>query len=424
VLLLFHYSSIYEEGKVQKVLSMNKILVFIFLFFFINGTFVTAVNPIFASEIVENSWATKTPMNHARSSLGVVAVDGKIYAIGGYGSGVTSVVGVNECYDPATDTWTTLTSMPTPRANFAIAAYQEKIYCIGGLAYGISSELGRNSYYPISYAIVEVYDTVTDSWSTKKPSPISGEHLRACIVDENFFIINRQGSLFLYDFINDSWTEKTSYPVTDFWTLFFISAVVDNKMLIIDVIKGDDFLPLKLQTKVMIYDSKTDVWSEGTSRSEGTTFFTSASAGATTGVYAPKNVYIFGAERGVERATSYLRTAQFAWVYDPTRDSWSTTEIMPTDRTDFGVAVVDDILYVVGGCTSNDLHSSGTTTTPSAFTEQYVPIGYSSTPLTSDSSINGAFLTDSAVVVIVLTTSIVVLVSLFFYVRQRRKDGK
>ncbi|MCL1970209.1 MAG: hypothetical protein FWF66_01940 [Candidatus Bathyarchaeota archaeon] len=37
-----------------------------------------------ASELVENSWNTKAPLSQARASLGVVAVDGKIYAIGGY----------------------------------------------------------------------------------------------------------------------------------------------------------------------------------------------------------------------------------------------------------------------------------------------------------------------------------------------------
>ena len=63
--------------------------------------------------------------------MGVVAVDGKIYAIGGtteLGYEPSSVVGTNECYDPGSDMWTTLEPMPTPRTNFAIATYEGNPY--------------------------------------------------------------------------------------------------------------------------------------------------------------------------------------------------------------------------------------------------------------------------------------------------------
>ncbi|MDR0319034.1 MAG: hypothetical protein LBI09_03260, partial [Nitrososphaerota archaeon] len=41
-------------------------------------------------------------MSQARYGLGVVAVGGLIYAIGGYTD--DGVVGINECYDPVSDT--------------------------------------------------------------------------------------------------------------------------------------------------------------------------------------------------------------------------------------------------------------------------------------------------------------------------------
>jgi hypothetical protein len=48
---------------------------------------------------------------------------------------------------------------------------------------------------------------------------------------------------------------------------------------------------------------------------------------------------------------------------------------MTTTRSDFGVAVVNDILYVIGGY----LRSSSRVT-PTAVNEQYVPFGYSIPP--------------------------------------------
>jgi GH43 family beta-xylosidase len=110
---------------------MNKLFSLMLIFFFISGSFVGVFGSASASRLVENIWVPKTPMSQTRFSLGVVAVDDKIYAIGGFTQ--SGYLGTNEQYDPATDTWTTLASMPTPRNEFAIAACQGKIYCIGGM---------------------------------------------------------------------------------------------------------------------------------------------------------------------------------------------------------------------------------------------------------------------------------------------------
>ena len=82
----------------------------------------------------EDSLVSKAPMQEARIGLGVAVVNGKIYAIGGVGTGggTGGFCVFNEEYDPATDTWTFKASMPTPRSAFGIAVYQDRIYCIGG----------------------------------------------------------------------------------------------------------------------------------------------------------------------------------------------------------------------------------------------------------------------------------------------------
>ncbi|MDR2719474.1 MAG: hypothetical protein LBC03_01540 [Nitrososphaerota archaeon] len=99
---------------------MNKFIPFMLLFFFISGTFTSSFTPVSASELVEDSWNTKTPSpNPERQAFEVVTVEGKIYAIGGFyytetpyhivGSVlVENYLGTNERYDPVTDTWTTL----------------------------------------------------------------------------------------------------------------------------------------------------------------------------------------------------------------------------------------------------------------------------------------------------------------------------
>jgi N-acetylneuraminic acid mutarotase len=152
------------------MVSMKKFVVAILLFFFIISLIVTAFNHVSAVDLVENSWNTKAPMTQARYGLGVVAVEGKIYAIGGITT--NGLVGTNEQYDPLLDMWVTLEPMPTARSFFAIATYQSKIYCIGGYVPGEWPLAPSNET-----CVNEVYDISTNSWSSKSPFPgkLNGE---------------------------------------------------------------------------------------------------------------------------------------------------------------------------------------------------------------------------------------------------------
>jgi len=58
---------------------------------------------------------------------------------------------------------------------------------------------------------------------------------------------------------------------------------------------------------------------------------------------------------------------------------------MPTSRIDFGVAVVDDVLYAIGGYTKPSQYG----VQPVAVNEQYIPIGYGVPPkITVHSPVN------------------------------------
>jgi N-acetylneuraminic acid mutarotase len=168
-------------------------------------------------------------MSQARFNLGVVALDDKIYAIGGQTDEADGYVGTNEQYDPKKDTWFTLKSMPTSRSKFGIVAYEGKIYCIGG-----SNTKGF-------LYVNEVYDVATDQWSTKKPlpiGPISRLSVQAHVVDGKIFVIAAR-LLYMYDSVTDLWTQKASLPQTVASDPYVYSAVVDNQII---VIINDEYL--------------------------------------------------------------------------------------------------------------------------------------------------------------------------------------
>jgi len=377
---------------------MNKIIPIAVIFFFISGPFAATVSPVSASKLVEDSWNTKTPMSQARVNFGVVAVNGKIYVIGG--NTENGLQGINEQYNPKTDTWVTLEPMPTPRGSFAIATFQDKIYCIGGETF--------NEQEKATCGLNEVYDTVTDSWSVKAPLSFDGLHLQACVVNGKIFVITKRYSdvpgLFMYDPIADLWTNKTSAPVP-----LVFSCSVGNKIISVGNFPIEHIEPeLSYEQKVLFYNPETDVWSEGKTLS--TPIQGNVAVGVTSGVYAPQKIYVLGSNYNI--------------AYDPISDTWLTAKTMPTTRNDFGVVVVDDVLYAIGGRAPL---SGYFVLLPTSLNEQYVPIGYSYTPIDpkpSDSLTTfkpEPFKYPSVYIIVALLIILIVTVtaSLFFYFKRK-----
>jgi hypothetical protein len=125
-------------------------------------------------------------------------------------------VGTNEEYDIATDTWTTKTPMPTPRAYFAIVVYQNKIYCIGGII-GIGQGFydGTSVLLPmrILSGVNEVYDPATDTWENKTAAPVAGMMMKAAVLNGKIYLID--GNLNeVYDPTSDTWTTKAPPPIS------------------------------------------------------------------------------------------------------------------------------------------------------------------------------------------------------------------
>ena len=84
---------------------------------------------------VSDKWSKKASIPKARIYLSVSAVDGKIYAMGGslaIDSKVENLLSTVEEYDPKTDKWTEMPDMPSARCVFSARAVNGKIYAMGG----------------------------------------------------------------------------------------------------------------------------------------------------------------------------------------------------------------------------------------------------------------------------------------------------
>ena len=101
-----------------------------------------------------------------------VALDGKVYVIGGLtpGGGTTDRV---EAYDPGTDSWDEKAPLPKALHHSGATALGGKIYVAGGFV--------KTGFAPV--ADVFVYDPSADSWSAGPPMPTARGALAAAAVD-------------------------------------------------------------------------------------------------------------------------------------------------------------------------------------------------------------------------------------------------
>jgi hypothetical protein len=309
------------------------------------------------AEVVEDSWKSKASMLEARALLGIAVVNGKIHVIGG---------SIHYVYDPATDDWVAKEPMPTERLYFGIAVCQNKIYAIGGGYW--DADVGW-----ITSNVTEVYDAATDSWESKTPMPTGRMSLSASAVDGKIYLIAGEtggpSSIValneVYDVANDTWTTKKPihYPVDS-----YASAVVGGKIYVISGFEG--LYHGTLVDYTQIYDPTTDSWSMGASLPES---LRDGAAGAITGTLAPKRIYVIGG--GPEMVALNLTQ-----VYNPENDSWTMGAQMPTARGWLAVAVVNDLIYAIGG--SPYVMGSSLPTN-----EQYVPFGFG-TPAPSNGGLS------------------------------------
>jgi len=298
--------------------------------------------------MIENSWATKAPMHTTRAHAGVATVKGIIYAIGGsqtlnYSNHFFSVtLNTTEAYDPATDIWTEKTSIPTSRTRFGTAVYQNKIYCIGGLI------LSKNGTRTTLTGINEVYDPSTDTWETKTSMPTARDGFMANTVDGKIYLIGgwyqlettygnvgNTAQVDVYDPSTDTWTTGKSMPKA---VAIYASAVVDNKIYVISGMAGSSAITNLTQ----IYDPKLDSWSLGAPIPMGVK---DAGAGAITGANLLKAIYVVGGSNAGAPLNGQITNQ----VYSVETDSWSMAEPMPMDKAGLSATVMNNTLFVIGG---------------------------------------------------------------------------
>ena len=237
--------------------------------------------------IAQFPWTSKLASSTARENAAAVAINDRIYVVGGartdagfYRGPVTGVV---EAYDPKTNTWAAMPSMPTARALLVAAVVNGKLYAIGGAAEG-GTTVGT----------VEEFDPGTEVWTARAPMPTPRYSAAGAQVGGRILVAGGSGSGFLSTSVSE------------------------------------------------IYDPATNSWSTAGSLPSERTELAGAESGG--------RMYAIGGNEGLTAALlPWYFPYRNVDAYDPTTNAWTSRSAMPTARWELTVVAVDGKLLAIGG---------------------------------------------------------------------------
>lgn len=207
--------------------------------------------------IAEFPWVAKQSMVLPRRDFATATLNGLIYVIGG-GDVLAGVIpapptATVEVYDPATDSWTLAAPMPRAVTNHAAVALDGKIYVIGG----------QEEFLPMSDAVQE-YDPTTQSWTLRNSMPTPREGSGAAVLDGRIVVVGGSSggmdvaTVEAYDPSADSWAALAplAEPRRD-----LAAEVLGGELLALGGYTGTFVLDAGYRRVVEVYDPASNAWS-------------------------------------------------------------------------------------------------------------------------------------------------------------------
>ncbi|MEX3690245.1 Kelch repeat-containing protein [Paraburkholderia sp. BR14263] len=158
-----------------------------------------AVPDCYAYVVADDRWHAIHPLSRgSRGAISVVAHEGMLHAIGGRD---TRSVDWHEAYDPKSDTWKTLAPIPGPRDHTAAVSLAGWILVAGG----------RMDTFDFNTGMHVAYDAKRDAWEERAPMPTPRSGHGGAAWRGRFFCMGGEGTRRVfgqnegYDPATDSW---------------------------------------------------------------------------------------------------------------------------------------------------------------------------------------------------------------------------
>lgn len=270
----------------------------------------------------------------ARTEVAVAALDGLIYVIGGFErpnswkiwqSSVSTRV---EVYDPVTNRWSSKPDLPVGLHHAGAAVLDGALYVAGGFT--VSDDTPWNPSDRVFR-----FNPADETWTERAPLPTARGGLAVTTLRGKLFAVSgydgqeNPAAVEVYDPALDQWSAVAPLPTPR----DHLAAVTVDEILY--AIGGRVRLNYRENlSTVEAYDAESNQW---TPKTDMPTPRSGIAASVVSGW-----TYVFGGESGEGTFHQNER-------YSPRLNRWQTMAPMPTSRHGLGAAAVDGHIYVLSG---------------------------------------------------------------------------
>jgi N-acetylneuraminic acid mutarotase len=270
----------------------------------------------------------------AAADLPAVVHNGKIYVFGGYGADANTCLANIQIYDPAADQWTQGCRLNHTRWGATAEVVNGKIYIFGG------ASDNNNSFVTTCEIYNPEADTTIDI-NKQLPSDLQNQGLISAVVGDLIYIFC-ENYVYSFDPTTKTFTEKTCVPVYSRWGVCsYVNVNGQDRIYILGGWNGNS-----ADNKIIYYLPDNDKWVNLSSEQHGVALTPEIMYGGTREGFTDIDeniIYAMGqGDHGVFYATLYL--------YNPTLGIWSdVTNTSLTERDGVATAVINNVLYIIGG---------------------------------------------------------------------------
>ncbi len=223
-----------------------------------------------------NKWTARKPMPRPAHHLMIAAFKGKIYVFGGFvrPKAYSAWQPINNAwvYDPATNGWKALAPMPTPRGAGQAVALDGRIYVLGGAMSNKPGNPGApiklGSPKQLVLGTNEVYDPATNRWQTRAPMATARNHFLAAAVGGKIYAVDgRIGTCFVTKSAGIDLVEAYD-PKTNLWAFASrdliprgdVVGAAHDGLIYVAGAEGQDFARKWTSWLVDAFNPATGVW--------------------------------------------------------------------------------------------------------------------------------------------------------------------
>ena len=158
-------------------------------------------------------WSDAAPLPRGANHIGIAAVGGRIYAIGGFVEQNRRPHDQCYVYDAGADRWREIARLPMPAGSIGCAALDGRLHAVGG-ATGDTTDVKKSLDWHL------VYDDAADRWTRRAPLPTPRDHVGIVASPVGLHVIGGRVDSFntnsdlhhVYRDADDRWTPRRALP--------------------------------------------------------------------------------------------------------------------------------------------------------------------------------------------------------------------